>query len=239
MKFARHNNSEPDWKAIALFERRIAYSFKDRALLTLALRHSSFVHEHPQQPESNERLEFLGDAVIEILVTERLFRDYPKLQEGELSRLRASLIRTRSLAELARAWGLGEILLLGRSERQSHGAEKPSILECALEALIGAVYLDAGLEACRAVLDPWIREKAAEHNQDGAIDDRTRLQQILQARGLPVPDYKVVLTDGPPHKRFYHVIVQYSGQILGCGAGSSNKAAGQAAAHDALLRMGL
>lgn len=200
-------------------------------LLRLALTHRSYAFEHGLT-EHNERLEFLGDSILGQAVTLKLFHDYPDLPEGELAKRRASLVSSAALAEAARAIGLGEALLLGRGETQTGGRDKGSILADALEAVIGAVYLDSGPdEATRfihALMEPLIEEPT---RFTIALDPKTSLQEYAAKCGEPAPSYEVV-GEGPDHSRVFTAVVSVNG-ITGRGTGTSKKAAEIAAARNA------
>jgi ribonuclease-3 len=204
----------------------------DPPLLERALTHRSYAYEHGGLP-TNERLEFLGDAVLGVIVTDALYRTHPDLPEGQLAKLRASVVNTRALAGVARSLELGRWLRLGKGEEVTGGRDKGSILADTMEALIGAVYLDRGLEAAtvmvRALFDPLM--KAA--TEDGAaLDWKTSLQELTAARGLGVPEY-VVAESGPDHQKAFTAMAVVQGEPRGDGAGRSKKEAEQQAAEAA------
>ncbi len=211
----------------------LGHRFNDAALLRTALTHRSYSAHH------NERLEFLGDSVLNCIVADELYRRFPALAEGELSRVRAVLVRQQTLFERADALGLGELLLLGEGELRSGGKQRPSILADALEALIGAVYLDAGFDTARAVvrriLDPVL------DSADPAVlgkDPKTLLQEHLQANRLPLPHYTIVATEGEAHRQRFRVeCVIPSLGIRACGEGFSRRAAEQEAAAEAYRQL--
>ena len=212
---------------------KIGYEFREPALLRQALTHSS------REGEANyERLEFLGDAVLELTVTDLLFRQFPLAQEGELTRRRARLVCQEALSGWARAQGLGACLRLGGSEQHSGGRDKDSILEDVVEAIIGAVYLDGGMESARRVVHQVI---AARFNQMQAgqerVDPKTRLQELLQQKGTADIAYEICREEGPPHDRTFYARVLLDGCALGEGSGRSKKQAEQAAAAQALSRL--
>jgi ribonuclease-3 len=215
-----------------LLERRIGHRFRDAALIGQALTHRSFGSPH------NERLEFLGDGVLDCVIAGELYARFPTMSEGELSRLRANLVREAALAVVARALGLSEFLQLGEGELASGGATRASILADALEALFGAVFLDAGYEAARAVVLRSFGE-SLERLEPGAPekDPKTRLQELLQAKRQRLPQYRVIATRGAAHKQTFEVECKADG--LGAsarGTGSSRRNAEQAAAEN-LLRL--
>jgi ribonuclease-3 len=200
------------------------------ALIEQALTHRSYAYEHGGLP-TNERLEFLGDAVLGLVVTDALYRHHPDLAEGQLAKLRASVVNTRALADVARGIGLGAWVRLGRGEVATGGDDKNSILADTTEALIGAVWVSRGLEAASAVvrrlLDPIMAEAAAGGAQ---ADWKTALQELTAARGLGVPGYTIA-GSGPDHARRYTAHVVVGGDVLGSGEGVSKKEAEQRAAE--------
>lgn len=226
---------------LAGVEHALGYTFRDKALLKEALSHRSWASEaeniggrpHP----SNERLEFLGDAVLQMVATDYMFRKYRNLREGELAKARASVVSSASLAEVASRLGLGRYVLLGRGERASGGSEKPSILSDAVEALIGAVYLDGGWEAASAVVMSIFKERLDEAALGpGAGDYKTRLQELALASGQGLPEYRVS-EEGPDHAKRFFAEVLIAGEPLGSGEGRSKKQAEQSAAREALKAM--
>ncbi|PZA20165.1 ribonuclease III [Modestobacter versicolor] len=205
------------------------------ALLELALTHRSFAYEHGGLP-TNERLEFLGDSVLGLVVTDELYRSHPDLPEGQLAKLRASVVNMNSLARVSRALGEGGIgphLLLGRGETTTGGREKDSILADALEALIGAVHLGLGLDAASAIVhrlfDPLLAESAT---RGAGLDWKTSLQELGAGQGLGAPVYQVE-DDGPDHAKTFTAVVLLAGEVRGKGAGRTKKAAEQEAAEAA------
>jgi len=204
----------------------------DPALLERALTHRSYAYEHGGLP-TNERLEFLGDAVLGLVVTDALYTTHPDLPEGSLAKLRASVVNTRALAEVARTLELGRWLRLGRGEVVTGGRDKNSILADTMEAVLGAVYLDRGVEAVtvvvRALFDPLMRAAAEE---GAALDWKTALQELGAARGLGVPDYRIE-ESGPDHAKSFSAQVLMAGELSGSGIGRSKKEAEQKAAEAA------
>ena len=209
------------------------YPFGDPGLLRLALTHRSSGSPH------NERLEFLGDAVLGLVVGELLYRRFPELDEGALSRLRARLVSGEYLAGVAQALNLPDWVRLGPGERKSGGARRKTILAGTLEAVIGAVYLDGGLAACRDCIERWFGESLAVLIRDpGDRDEKTQLQEFLQARGEPLPVYAVVAVSGPEHARRFEVSCTLSLlKSAVTGAGSSRRAAEKQAAIEALAAL--
>lgn len=210
----------------------LGHIFSDPTVLDAALVHRSYTAEHPEIPD-NERHEFLGDAVLQLVVTDFLFETYPDMPEGEMAKVRAACVNRVELAEIARKIGLGGHISMGIGELASGGRAKDSILADAMEAVLCAVYLDSGLEASRRViLQHWtdlIRSKA---HAPGGRDFKTRLQERLAARGLR-PDYEVV-DAGPDHAKVFNASVSVEGVLLGAGTGRSKKEAQQEAARKAL-----
>jgi len=208
---------------------RIGHPFEDRSLLELAMRHRSWCSENGSV-ESNERLEFLGDAVLGLVVTDRLFHSMPDAPEGILARLRAELVNGRTLSAVARRIELGPSVLLGRGEQTTGGADKASILADALEALIGAVYLDAGMEAARTVVLDLLADTLTVVETGEFSDYKSRLQELAAASGVGPPSYDVSET-GPDHSKLFTATVALGGAARGTGAGRSKKEAEQAAAE--------
>ena len=208
--------------------------FKDPSLLDQALRHSSFAHENPGVGPSNEQLEFLGDAVLALTVSNLLVQHFPQGSEGELSRGRAALVNARRLAALARELDLGSYLLLGRGEEQQAGREKPSLLADALEALMAAVFLDGGLKAAEALTRRWFAPLLEGLAESPWEDFKTRLQELTQARHQGSPAYRLLSESGPSHARQFVVEVRLGERTLAQGQGRTKKQAEQMAAREAL-----
>ncbi len=219
---------------------RLGYTFRRPALLRLALTHPSYAHEHPHQEGEahNQRLEFLGDAVLDFLVAAWLYRTYPHFPEGTLTRLRATLVRTETLARLARELGLGAALRLGRGEEEHGGRDRPANLCDALEAVVGALYLDGGLEAAWARLRPWFaRETETILAEETYVDAKSRLQEWAQGELGITPAYRIVGEEGPDHAKTFTAQALLGEQVVGEGQGSSKRAAEQEAARMALRRL--
>lgn len=220
------NGTEPArQKSLLEFQRRIGYEFNDPALLEEALTHSSYAHERGV-PFWNERLEFLGDAVLEVLISEELFRTRPDASEGQMTRERASLVREEMLSAWGHSLGLDDLLLLGTGQR---GSASENMIGDAVEALIGALYLDGGLERARNFLSRRPREAAREQ-----LDPKSRLQILCQERNGPTPYYELLQRKGPEHDPVFIVRALLDGKELARGRGTSRKAAEQAAARTAL-----
>jgi ribonuclease III len=222
---------------LVLLQTRLGYQFKDPALLELAVTHSSFLPEHPDVTASNQRLEFLGDAVLQLVLTEELFRLFPDDREGPLSRRRASLAKGLSLLTLARELGIDASLRLGASEENTGGRTRASSLEDAFEAIVGALYLDSDLATTRrivlALYGPLSERLAATEGDD---NPKGRLQELIQPQhGNHALRYEVTATEGEDHAREYLVAVSLNNLELGRGRGPSKKLAEEAAAREALL----
>ncbi|MBK9122625.1 MAG: ribonuclease III [Chloroflexi bacterium] len=205
-------------------------------LLLQAVTHSSYVNEHPDDEVVDyERLEFLGDAVIGMITARMLFYRFPDLSEGELTRIRSALVRTEALAEIARSIKLGEYLRMGRGEERNGGRERDTILCRSFEAVVGAVYLDLGMDAAETVVTPRLSVLQHRVLQDALDKDpRTRLQELTQAELDIAPAYEVVQSTGPDHDRTYMVAVSLNGHRLATGSGRTIRTAGHAAAANAL-----
>ncbi|MCX5889224.1 MAG: ribonuclease III [Deltaproteobacteria bacterium] len=214
--------------------RRLGHRFKDPSWLDQALRHSSFAHENPGVGPSNEQMEFLGDAVLALTVSNLLLQHFPQSSEGELSRGRAALVNARRLAALARELDLGAYLLLGRGEEQQAGREKPSLLADALEAVMAAVFLDGGLKAADRLTRRWFSPLLAGLAESPWQDFKTRLQELTQARFKGSPTYALLSESGPSHARLFEVEVRLGERPLAQGQGRTKKQAEQLAAREAL-----
>jgi len=209
-------------------EERLGYRFEDKALLRLALTHPSALEK-----KDNQRLEFLGDAVLEYCVSELLYQKYPKFPEGELTARRAALVCEETLKTLAEGFELGEHLRMGHGEETTGGRGKPAILADAMEAVIAAVSLDGGMDAARELVGRMFADDEALAALKGR-DDKGELQAYTQAQGLGLPEYTVIAEEGPPHDRRYTAGVKIAGKPAAEGTGGSKKAAEQAAARKAL-----
>jgi ribonuclease-3 len=223
------------------FQRRLGHAFADPDLLRQALTHASFGHEKRQHIPDNQRLEFLGDAVLQLTVTEELYRRFPQLPEGRLTPLRAQLVNRHHLQVLALALGLGDHLILGRGEENSQGRQRGSILADAVEAVLGAVFLEAGWAGARAIilrlLEPALAAMAEESIEQKTANPKGALQEKLQAEGDNPPLYRCLAESGPAHARIYEVVVEWQGRELGRGLGASKKEAEIRAAEVALLAL--
>ncbi len=216
---------------------RMGYTFQDSALLENALTHSSYANEGKGRCPSNERLEFLGDSVLGFITADDLFRS-EKGAEGELTKLRASLVCEKALSAYAHELHLGEYLLLGRGEKLSGGADRPSILSDAFEAVIAAMYLDGGLEPVREFLLPFLKKELANQRRRKFKDYKTYLQEIVQQNPEERLEYVLTGESGPDHQKKFTVEVHLNSNVIGTGRGHSKKEAEQLAACEALKLMG-
>ncbi|MCM1357416.1 MAG: ribonuclease III [Prevotella sp.] len=222
---------------IEKFEKVIDYTFKDRNLIYQALSHSSYANEKKNPSGSNERLEFLGDSVLSIVVSDYLYKSL-NVAEGELTRVRASLVCEKSLHIFAKQINLGEFLFLGRGEENTGGRERPSILADAFEAVIAAIYLDGGIEPATKHILRFMPEDV-QHLQKPAFSDfKTVLQEIVQKNPEEKVEYVLIGEEGPDHKKRFVVEVRLNSQVIGSGKGKSKKEAEQLAAKEALGLMG-
>lgn len=220
------------------FAKRLGLPIRDMLLLRRALTHSSYLNEHPEALEDNERLEFLGDAVLDFLVGAWLYSQYPEMREGQLTRMRSALVRTEQLADFAHQAGLEDAMRLGRGEFEGGGRARPALLCGTFEAVVGALYLDQGMQAVQAFILPYLEAAAsqiiANHTQE---DPKSLLQEWAQGQGLGAPQYQTVATSGPEHLKEFAVQVVINGAVFGEGAGQSKQSAAKAAAQDALARL--
>lgn len=219
-------------------EEKLGYTFHDRRLLENALTHSSYANENKSKGEtSNERLEFLGDSVLGMVVADHLYRTHPDMPEGELTRTRAALVCEDSLVEVAAQLELGEYLKLGRGEDAGGGRKRPSIQADAVEAVIAAVYLDGGIGSARKLITNFILTNN-EREQEGAIRDfKTALQELVQRESGQVLSYRLMGESGPDHAKVFSVEVDLNGQPIGTGEGRSKKEAEQNAAKAAMAKL--
>jgi ribonuclease-3 len=217
-------------------EEKIGHSFKDRSILKHALCHTSWANEQNLgHGGSNERLEFLGDAVLEAVSSEYLYHYYPDRPEGDLSKIRASLVCEPALAYDARQFGLQEYLYLGRGEDATGGRTRDSVVSDALEATIGAVFLDGGFDEAKKYIMRYVRDDV-EHKQL-FHDSKTKLQEIIQSEALGTPEYEIISERGPEHNKQFEACVKTGGRVIGTGTGHSKKAAEQQAAYHAIIEL--
>ncbi len=225
----------------ALLEERIGYRFNDKELLHSALTHSSYVKgDHRNDPNSvdNERLEFLGDAVLELAVSELIYRAYPRLSEGDMTKMRAAAVCESALFVVAKSYSLDAFIRLSNGEEITGGRNKPSILSDALEALIGAMYLDGGKKAAFDFIAGFIDLQAVLHNA-ATKDNKTRLQEFVQRKHLGDIAYGMLKAEGPEHKRIFTMAVYINNREMGRGQGHSKQEAAQNAAGEALNKIKL
>lgn len=225
-------------KNLEEFQGKIRYYFNDKELLIEALSHSSYANEKRKGRNSNERLEFLGDSVLSIVVSQYLFEHFTHLPEGELTKIRASLVCEKSLYEFAKQIDLGEQILLGKGEENTGGRERVSILADAFEAVIAAVFLDGGLEAARRHILKFIPKDIDDRKPVSFSDHKTILQEIIQKNPEEKVEYKLVGQSGPDHNKAFKVQVRLNSNVIGTGIGRSKKEAEQMAAKEALELMG-
>lgn len=218
-------------------EEALGYSFRERALLVEAMTHRSFANEQAQRLPDNERLEFLGDAVLDLVISQYLMEKLPDSSEGELTRIRAEVVALPSLARLAEALDLGSWLLLGRGEERSGGRGKLSLLADALEALFGAVFTDGGFAAAAGVIRPLFVPLLQQAAADAGQDYKSRLQEVLQSAQRALPVYRLAEASGPAHERVYRIEVLIDDVPHGSGEGRTKKSAEQSAAKAALVRL--
>ena len=220
-------------------QKKLGVSFQQPELLTQALTHSSYANENPGvSPASNERLEFLGDAILGLIVAENLFRDFPGMSEGEMTRLRSILVKQETLARVAESIKLGNYLYLGKGEEASGGKDKPANLARALEAVVAAVYLDQGSAITeQLVLEILDAELLKTLYQGAIIDYKSQLQELLQAKTQQTPVYNLIETQGPDHNKNFTVEVRLGNDVLATGIGRSKKKAETEAAHIALEKL--
>lgn len=222
------------------FEKIINYTFKNKALLKEALTHSSYANENRKKHfKYNERLEFLGDAVLSISVSDYIFKNCPELPEGELTKLRASLVCEKSLFMFAKKINLGKFLYLSNGERKDGGANRPSIVSDAFEAVIAAIYIDGGMDAAQKFVLSFVIPEIKNHTAGRAFKDyKTKLQEIIQRNPGEKLDYIMVGESGPDHNKHFVFEVHLNSNVIGRGGGRSKKEAEQQAAREALELMG-
>ena len=225
-------------KSVSLekLERKLGHHFSDPQFAVLALTHRSF------GSRNNERLEFLGDSLVNFIIAEALYKQFPQAREGQLSRLRARMVRGKTLAEIGREFGLGDFLRLGSGELKSGGFRRESILADAVEALIGAIYLDAGMDTCHARVNEWFTSRLEELSvtDQSNKDPKTRLQELLQSKQQQLPEYEVMSIEGVAHDQIFTVNCTVAVlDIPVTGSGSSRRGAEQQAARLALTALGV
>lgn len=222
-------------------EGRLGHQFANSELLRVALTHRSYHFEHRHKSTGHfERMEFLGDAVLDLVLSEKLMLDFPEVEEGTLSKWRASLVNESALGEIGKSWELNKFLFLGKSEELQRDNARPRLLASALEAVIAAVYLDGGMDAARAMILREFNDKLSALSPDNefAQDFKTRLQEWTQKRYHTTPEYRMLTSDGPEHAKHFIFEVLVDGQEVGKGEGSSRKSAEQSAARSAIEKIG-
>ena len=218
---------------LGYLEKHIGYEFKDKSILVRAMTHSSYANEKKlKKQESNERLEFLGDAVLELAISEYLFQNSPKLSEGELTKTRASLVCEPALAFCAKGIDLGRYLYLGKGEESTGGRGRDSIISDSLEALIGAIYLDGGFTRAKEFIEGHVLRDL--ENKKLFYDSKTILQELAQASGEERISYQLIKEEGPDHEKVFTVEVKMGNKVLGNGTGKTKKSAEQEAAYNAI-----
>jgi len=219
---------------------RLDLRITDVLLLARALTHRSYLNEHPEAIEDNERLEFLGDAVLDFIVGAWLYNKYPEMPEGDLTRMRSALVHTEQLAEFAKEINLGKAMRLGRGEHQAGGQDRLGLLCDTFEAVVGAIYLDSGIEGVNRFIEPFLYRAADDiiinHKDE---DPKSKLQEWSQAHGYQTPQYITCNSSGPDHSKVFEVEVVIDGKVVARGDGHSKQAATKNAAQNALIRMGL
>ena len=227
-------------KTLNALEERLEYRFHDLALLDTALTHTSYVKGDGRASAHNERLEFLGDAVLELCTSEYLYLRFPDYDEGAMTRLRAQAVCEGALYQVAREYGLGAMLLLGRGEDHSGGREKPSILSDAVEAVIGALYIDGGMEVAKGFIMRFVHNSVADAMAGRLIKDhKTMLQEYVQKRHMGQIVYELTGSSGPDHNKTFTMRVLVAGETAGIGEGRTKQEAGQQAARAALIEWGV
>lgn len=225
---------------IGSLQESLKVKFKNPSWLEQALVHSSYLNEYPGSAlAANERLEFLGDAILGLIVAEKLYRDFPGMAEGEMTRIRSILVRRETLAHIAAGLKLGDYLYLGRGEEAGGGRRKPANLAAALEAVVAAIFLDSGLAAARKAVLGWLDKELKEVlGQGKGIDYKSRLQELVQSQYRTSPAYRTMQATGPDHDRLFTVEAMLGDRVLGRGSGKSRKLAETEAARQALAQMG-
>jgi ribonuclease-3 len=226
-----------DAVSLTTFQRTIRYKFRDTALLRLALTHKSSVGPDDKKGLlSNERLEFLGDAVLNCLVTEHLYTRFPTKSEGQLSKVKSLVVSRKILGEIAQSFNMGDFLLFGYSEKKSGGSQRASIMSNAFEAVLGAVYLDGGIEKARNFLETFLFSSIDMFLKDASnINYKSRILELSQRDGFGIPRYRIVSSKGPEHAKEFTMQIEIAGVVLGEGSGPNKKVAEQNAARAALL----
>ena len=219
-------------------QEKMQINFKNESLLKNAFIHRSYLNEHKNfTGQSNERLEFLGDSILSLVVSKYLYEKLPQSPEGELTQLRAALVRTETLAKLAKNLALGDYLYLSRGEEDTGGRTNDTILANTFEALIGSIFLDQGLDVTEHFIEKTILSNWKELAKTAVSDNKSKLQEVLQRQHHKSPTYKLINSWGPDHDRLFKVAVYIDDKLLGSGSGKNKQSAAQDAAHDALSRL--
>lgn len=229
-------NKEEILKKLEELEGIIGYSFKNKELLKLAMTHSSYANEHNNSKlENNERLEFLGDAVLELTVSSFLYNEYKNVNEGELTKTRASMVCEPTLFLCAQDINLSDFILLGKGEEATGGRKRPSIVSDAMEALIGAIYLDSGIESAKTFITKYILNDVEDKKL--FYDSKTILQEITQGRHMGDICYELISEEGPDHNKIFNVALKIGNKVVEKGSGKTKKAAEQEAAYKTILKL--
>ncbi|MDH5607327.1 MAG: ribonuclease III [Anaerolineae bacterium] len=228
---------DPGYESPMEFSKRVGLPFEDYHLLKRALTHRSFINEHPEALEDNERLEFLGDAVLDYVVGIWLYNRFPEMSEGDMTRMRAALVQTEQLAEFGRAIDIGKALRLGKGEEEGGGRERESLLCGTFEAVIGALCIDVNMQAVIDFMEPLLEISGKEIlDEERDRDPKSRLQEWVQRQGAQPPNYRVAEENGPDHKKTFSIEVVIDGQVYGHGEGRNKQEASKAAAREALKK---
>jgi len=217
-------------------EKKLGISFSDKSLVIRALTHRSYLNENKDKDlQNNERLEFLGDAVLELIISFKLFEKYPEKSEGELTSIRSALVRTESLAQQSRDLDVGKYLLMSKGEEDSGGRDKDYLLANTYEALLGAIYLDSGYESCKAFVERTLLKKVDEIVENALfIDPKTKIQELIQAKYKVTPTYQIIKEEGPDHDKYFTVELDVNKRKLSEGYGASKQKAEEDAAQKAI-----
>lgn len=233
-----NNNRYEENQIFNGFQEKIGLKFSNINLLKQAFTHSSYVNEQRESgEEDNERLEFLGDAVLELAVSHFLFQTYPDMEEGEMTKLRAAIVCEPSLVSFAEELGFGQLMRLGKGEELTGGRKRPALLADAFEAFIGAIYLDQGLEQVFSFLQQYVFPKVEAGAFTALMDYKSQLQEYVQREGLGKVEYEIIAERGPAHEKEFFAEVRLNGKTYGQGSGKSKKEAEQQAAHMALKKL--
>jgi ribonuclease-3 len=230
--------NQRDFEPASDLSRRLGLHFSNISLLTRALTHRSYLNENPRALEDNERLEFLGDAVLDFIVGAWVYHRFPEMPEGDLTKMRSALVRNEQLAAFARKLDLGRALRLGHGEYVSGGHSRDGLLGSTFEAVIGAIYLDSGLDAVESFVNPML-EAERESVLSRIHDPKSQLQEWAQSQKMGAPHYKTVSMSGPDHAKHFDVEVEIAGKVVGHGHGTSKHIAEHVAAQNALTLLGL